>query len=188
MVERVQGFFRLKLKLKRCVSHLFFFFFLLEFLPVLAPVQPESAYFNDFRQYDPIQAKSGNEKKKKKCGTNMQAATSLATHCVIRRCSTPVATSVLQRLFPLCSSYTIWSQVDCDPTHFVLATVPTHLCFSIQPSKLPPFCFLLQSNPIMCTENSLILQGQQQEDSLYKECLCSSIQVEIPPLLPILLL
>ena len=30
----------------------------------------------------------------------------------------------------------------------------------------------------MCTEKSLILQGQQQEDSLYKEFLCSSTQVE----------
>ena len=35
------GFFHLKLKLKRCVSHL-------EFRPVLAPVRPESAYFGGF--------------------------------------------------------------------------------------------------------------------------------------------
>ena len=131
-------------------------------------------------------------KKKKKCASrgvaNAQAGAPPATHCVRRRCSTPIAASVLQRVFPLCNSYTIQSWVNCSLKCFVLATIPTHLCFSIQPSQLPPFCLFLQSNPIVCTEKSLILQRQQQEDSLYKECLCSSIQVDIPPLLPILLL
>ena len=87
MVERVQGFFRLKLKLKRCVSHLFFFF-LLEFWPLLVPVRPESTYFDGFRQYKLIQPesaqispsrhKSGNEKKKKKCDA---APTRRQWHC-----------------------------------------------------------------------------------------------------------
>ena len=189
MVERVQGFCHLKLKLKRCVSHFFFFFYL--------------NFDRYWRQYDlnrPISTISANttrfssnlhesrNEKKMRRDTNTQAATSPAAHCIRHRCSTSVATLVLQRVFPLCISYTIWSWVDCGPTCFVLATIPTHHCFSIQPSQLPPFCFLLQSNPIVCTKKSLILQQQQQEDSLYNECLCSSIQVEIPPLLPILLL
>ena len=59
--------FCLKLKFKRCVLHLFFFF-LLEFWPKLAGIgagtawiglfRPKSACFDSFSQYDPIWAES----------------------------------------------------------------------------------------------------------------------------------
>ena len=85
------GFFRLKLKLKWCVSHPFF---LLEFWLVLASIQPKSPYVSSFGQYDPIRPELGNEKKMQH-GTNTQAAVLPAAHYVKHRCSTPVVASVL---------------------------------------------------------------------------------------------
>ena len=134
------GIFRLKLKLKRCVSHLFFFFYL-NFGPYWCQYdlnRPISMVSDNTNWFSPNQRKSAQvgtnretKKKKMRRGTNTQAVALPATHYIKRRCSTPVATSMLRRVFPLFSSYTIWSWVDCGPTRFVLATIPTHLCFSI---------------------------------------------------------
>ena len=122
---------------------LFFFFFNLNFgrywrqydlnQPILA-VLANTAQFNPNRRKSAqVSTNKETKKKKKKMrhGTNAQAVASPTALYIKCWCSTPVAGSVHQRVFTLCNSYTICSWVDCGPTHFVLATIPTHLCFSI---------------------------------------------------------